>query len=143
MKRFIFDCLRVFALIFLGTSICAALYITIFHGWDAKIPVYVLFEFLLLALLATLGNLFSLSKKEPSPLGLILRRIFHFLYIDGIVLLCGYLFSWFDFHNPLAILFIEGGILLIFFAICFGEYLLGKAEADKLNSQLKKQRKEE
>ncbi|MDD6240986.1 MAG: DUF3021 family protein [Eubacteriales bacterium] len=143
MKRFILDCLRVFALIFLGTSICAALYITIFHSWDTAVSIVIVWEFLLVSFLATLGNFFYLSKKEPSPLGLILRRIFHFIYIDGIVLLFGYLFSWFDFQNPLAILFIEGGILFIFFAICFGEYLLGKAEAEKLNSQLKKQRKEE
>ena len=143
MKKFLSDSFRVFTLIFLGTSICAALYITIFHGWDTKIPVYVLFEFLLLALLATLGNLFYLSFKEPSPFNLMVRRVIHFVYIDGLVLLFGYLFSWFDFTNPLALLFIEGGILLIFLAISFGEYVIGKAEAGKLNSQLRKKKEKE
>lgn len=142
MKRFFLDFIRVFAFTFLGTCLSAALYLTLFVRYDAVLNVLIFWKFLLLSFLATLGNLFYLARKEPSPKSLILRRILHFLYIDGIVLLFGYLFSWFDFHNPLALLFLEGSILLIFLAICFGEYLLGKAEAEKLNSQLKRRKKE-
>lgn len=140
MKKFLGDCLRVFTLSYLGSSVCAALFITVFIGPLTAVSIVVIWELMLVSLLSTLGNFFYLSKKEPSAANLIVRRVLHFLYVDAVVLLCGYFCHWLDFSEPWEAVFLEVGILVIFVVISLIEYFHGKSEADKLNSLLKEKR---
>ena len=83
------------------------------------------------------GNLLYPVNKELSKKQLGIRRIIHYLYINVIVLGCGYCFKWFfieDIKRLVSILFL---IAAIFVVVSFVMWSGDKRISKELNERLK------
>lgn len=120
-------------LVTFGTSI----FIFIFFGVDDSLSVRLLWEILSVSFLTSLGNFFY-PFKEVSPRRIKMITFIQYLYINVVVLVCGYIFGWFDIHNVPMLLAMIFMIALIFFIVtriidCHNEKL-----AMSLNERLEK-----
>ena len=98
--------LKLFSSIEVGVSLAAAVYITIFWGWEADIKVSLLWQILTVSFLCSFtGLLFpAADEKDLSKKGMLLRTILCFAFVNGIVLVSGFLFEWFQADSPLMVL---------------------------------------
>lgn len=87
--------LQVFIYSIAGTTIGATIFITIFKP-EALLSYYLLWQIISISALCACGNLIYHSKCEISKRQMMFRMIFHFLYINLVVVGGAYLFGWFQ-----------------------------------------------
>ena len=64
-------------------------------------------------------------------------KILHYLYINAVVLCCGYGFGWIDKDNVSMLLVMLLGILLVFAVVSFVVWRLHARESENLNRKLR------
>lgn len=89
---------------------------------------------ILLAALYTLPMLVLHSKHEPSIGEMIVRRIFHVLSIEVIVIGYEFFFGGIRSLKPLAIIGVS--VLGVYFMVCLADWLQGRNDAKKMNRLL-------
>ncbi|BCJ96795.1 hypothetical protein acsn021_43640 [Anaerocolumna cellulosilytica] len=134
--------IQVFVYVIAANTVGSAIYTGLFSR-DATLSFALLWQIIALAAVCALGNLFFYSKIELSKQRIMIRYIFHYLYINVVILVGGHFFDWIDlsfsfdiFILMLIILFNYGFIILFMFHRDF-------KLAEDMNRRLRKFRKEE
>lgn len=120
-----------------GITLSAAIFITMFIP-EQTLSVVILWQIISMSAVCSLGNLFYYSKKEIGKRNMKLRIIFHYLYINFIVIGGAFLFRWSapKYLPQIIVLFFL--ILLVYIVIMITEFDYETKTAKKLNDQLKK-----
>jgi hypothetical protein len=100
-------------------------------GW----PWYMPFQTLGLALVTALASLIYYSKNELTKNEFIVRTIFHFIVLLGVVIAAGYWFGWWTKLSGLLI--VVGNFVVIYITIHVVTDLVQRRESKKINEALK------
>lgn len=141
MKRLEFMA-SVFEKVTAGILFVAAVFISVFHGWDTELDVNILWQILFLSAVCALGSIVlpleGEKQKEVSRIAMLVRTILYFLYINVVVLGFGFMFEWFTFDNGWQVFGMELAILFVFVAVFLIFYWSQCLEARRMNQKLKK-----
>lgn len=69
--------------------------------------------------------------------------LLYFLYVNVVVLLCGFFFGWFQFESIKMIAIAEFTIGIVFFTVAAVTYLTDCRTADRINRRLRERTREE
>lgn len=132
-----------FIVILSGTTICAAIYCSVFYP-DTILGVNFLWEVIALAFLTTLPHLIFCSKSELSKRQLMVRQALHLILVVALIVFLAYVWNWVEFGSiiePLAFIIL---VLLSYTGIALFVYHKEKKLANLLNEKLRrfKERKE-
>jgi hypothetical protein len=121
------------------TLIGSATFISIF--WEnAELSVIILWEILAVSVLCSLVTLLW-RKEAKTKRQLLMRSIISYLYVNVVVMGCGYLFEWYYWEQIPMVLGMLLLILLITLAVSFIPYHKDKNLADKMNEKLQQRKK--
>lgn len=126
-----------------GILFVAAVYISVFYGWEEELQVKILWQILALALICTLGS-FVLpvdGEREISRKSMLIRIVIYYVYVNVVVLFCGFSFQWFSFHNLKQVLGMIVAIAFVYLAIAIFSSWLGYREAEQMNRKLEGRRR--
>lgn len=129
------DMLFTFVCVTTCVVFASAIYITLFWQ-EAQLDVSILWQILIVSLLCSLGSLLY-PKKIKTKRAMNLIIILHYIYINLVVLGCGFLFEWFYINDAgmvLGMLFTIA-IIFVFMSILF--YRTAKKQTQNLNDQLR------
>lgn len=119
----------------------SAVYIVIFWGRKAELDVTILWEILGVSFFTSLGSIFAFpvsdSEKEISKKAMLIRNLFYFLFVNVVVLGCGFWFDWFYLSDWRMITGMEGSILFVYFSVVAISYYMESRVADRMNRKLK------
>ncbi len=108
---------------------------------SAVIPYITLLEIPLLGFLCALGTDIAMSASKELTSGQAkIRIILHYIYINTVVLVCGYFFGWYDLTIVGVFLMLLTSAVIYAFTFYFN-YLRNVKTADKMNSRLKNYKK--
>lgn len=130
--------LQIFPAMMTGISLAAAAYIELFWDTDTSHGAALIWQLALCALLCSVTVLFADKKREPSNRKFLLYMLLNFLYINAVVMLCGFLFEWFRAEDLGMLLGMEGTIVVVFAIICSLFYRRAKKDAALVNERLQK-----
>lgn len=121
-----------------GILFVTALYISIFYGWDFDIQVEVLWQILILSIICTLGSFFLPieEEKEVPRNAMLIRMVLYYVYINIVVLACGFYFGWFSFSQRNQVLGMAAAIAFVFAVVLGLSYWQGSREAGRMNRKL-------
>lgn len=136
IKKRMVELLLTFCMITTGSVLVCAVYNKIFWPYDSSLDGNILWQLLALAFLCSLGN-FLHPYKEISRRRVLTEKILHYLYINAMVLCCGYGFGWIDKDNVSMLLVMLLGILLVFAVVSFVVWRLHARESENLNRKLR------
>lgn len=125
-----------------GILFVSAVYISVFYGWEEELQVKILWQILALALVCALGS-FVLpvgSEREVSKKSMLIRAVIYYVYVNVIVLFCGFLFEWFSFDNLKQVLGMVVAIAFVYLAVGVLSSWLEYREAERMNRKLEKRR---
>ncbi len=130
---------NVFAWITTGVTCVTAIYIIAFWGADTSVGVEILWQILLVSAVCSLGTLILLynEKREFSKKEMLVRCCLLFVYVDVIVLTCGFYFHWFYFSNWKMVAGMELCIIAVFVCTMTLSSLAAQKEADAMNKKLR------
>ena len=133
----------IFGKVTFGVLIAAAVFISVFEGFDAQISVKILWQILAVSAVCSVPVLMfdSDASKELSKKGMFVRQLLYFIFVNIAVLGLGELFEWFSFRNFLMEILIIA-VYAVVNTIC---YLNDRADAQSMNEKLlemKKNKKE-
>ena len=79
----------------------AAVFISVFEGFDAQISVKILWQILAVSAVCSVPVLMfdSDASKELSKKGMFARQLLYFIFVNIAVLGLGKIFEWFSFQN--------------------------------------------
>ncbi len=139
MKRLEFM-ISVFEKVTAGILFVAAVFISVFYGWDTNLNVNILWQILFLSAVCALGSMMLPleDEKEVSRIAMLVCTIIYFIYINAVVLGFGFWFEWFTFDNGWQVLGMELAILFVFIAVLLIFYYSQWLEARRMNEKLKK-----
>lgn len=141
MKR-LESMVSVFEKVTAGILFVAAVFISVFYGWDIELSVSILWQILFLSAVCALGSIIlpleGEKEKEVSRTAMLVRTILYFIYVNVVVLGFGFLFQWFTFDNGWQVLGMELAILFVFVAVALIFYWSQCLEARRMNEKLKK-----
>ena len=136
MKATLKMMLTEFVIILSGTTICAAIYCTVFNP-DANLGVELLWEIIALAVFTSLPQLLFYSKRELSAKQMRIRQSIHVVLVVGLIILCAYTWGWVGFDSfiePLAFVVL---VLVTYTAITVYMYYREKKLVNMLNEKLR------
>ncbi len=108
---------------------------------SATIPYITLWEIPLLGFLCALGTEIAMSASSELTSGQAKIRIaLHYIYINTVVLVCGYFFEWYALSVSGVFLMLLTSAVIYAFTFYFN-YLRDVKTADKMNSRLKDYKK--
>ena len=136
IKKRIVELLLTFCMVTTGSVFVCAVYTKIFWPHDVYLNADVLWQLLALAFLCSLGN-FIHPYREVSRRRELLNKGLHYLYINAVVLSCGYGFQWMDRGNVLMLAVMIFGILFVFVVVSFVIWRLHARESENLNRKLR------
>lgn len=136
IKKRMVELLLTFCMITTGSVFVCAVYNKIFWPYDSSLDEDILWQLLALAFLCSMGN-FLHPYKEISRRRVMAEKILHYLYINAVVLCCGYGFGWIDKDNVSMLLVMLLGILLVFAVVSFVVLRLHTKESENLNQKLR------
>lgn len=131
-----------FFIILSGTTICSAVFCTVFYPGVA-LGVGFLWELIILAFLTTLPQLLFYSKKEFSKKHLRVRQTVHVILVVGLLVFLAYFWGWIEFSSviePLAFIVL---VLLTYTAVALFMHQKEKKLAARLNEKLREFRSKE
>ena len=135
----------IFGKVTFGVLIAAAVFISVFGGFDAQISVKILWQILAVSAVCSVPVLMFDSSKELSKKGMFARQLLYFIFVNIVVLGLGKLFEWFSFQNFSMVLFMEVLIIAVYAVVNIICYLSDRADAQSMNEKLlemKKNKKE-
>lgn len=136
IKKRTVELLLTFCMVTTGSVFVCAVYNKIFWPHDAFLHADILWQLLALALMCSLGN-FIHPYREVSSRRVMVDKGLHYLYINAVVLGCGYGFGWMDKGNALMLIVMMFGILLVFAVVSFVIWRLHARESENLNRKLR------
>lgn len=136
IKKRMVELLLTFCMVTTGSVLVCAVYNKIFWPGDVSLDEDILWQLLALALLCSLGN-FIHPYQEISRRRVLIDKGLHYLYINAVVLGCGYGFGWIDQDNVSMLFVMLLGILLVFAAVSFVVWRLHAKESENLNRKLR------
>lgn len=136
MKYRLKEMLYTFSSIVTGVLFAAALFITVFSGSEAMIPVQLLWQILTVSFVCMLGNLLYACK--PIIKRRSLCRILHYLYISAAVFGCGRIFNWYRAGSIKQNIFLFFMIAFIYVVVSYSVWLKNKKTSELLNRHLEK-----
>jgi hypothetical protein len=133
-----------FFIILSGTTICSAIFCTVFYR-DVTLGVDFLWELIALSFLTTLPQLLFCSKKEFTRKQMMIRQSIHIILVVGLIVCLACIWRWIRFSTfiePVAFVML---VLLSYAGITSFMYYREKKLAETLNEKLRefKDRKEE
>lgn len=150
MERIIKETQSVLAYFFrITTSVVfvSAVYITVFWGVDGEFSVRLLWQILgssaVCALCSCLVFSSQVSGKELSKRGMQIRMVLLYIYINVIILSCGFLFEWFYLSDWKMILGMELCIAFTFCAVTVLSYFADYKAAEKMNQRLQERKQQD
>lgn len=137
--RILYYLWNVFSSIVTGVTCVTAIYITAFWGAGTSIDLEILWQILLVSAVCSLGSLILLynKKREFSKKEMLVRCCLLFVYVDIIVLTCGFYFHWFYFSNWKMVVGMELCIIAVFVSTMTLSSLAAQKEADAMNKKLR------
>lgn len=137
--RIIESMIELFMRITTGILLVAAIFITVFWGWDNKLNVMILWQILLVAVVCTMGSLLFLlgNGKELSKKAMLGRMILYYIYINVAVLALGWYFEWYTLNNWQQVLGMVVAIAVVFFAVEIISYRAENRMAQRMNERLR------
>lgn len=96
----------------------------------------ILWQLLALAFVCSLGN-FIHSYREISRRRAVFNKGLHYVYINVVVLGCGYWFEWMDIENISMLAVMMLGILVVFAVVSYVIWKLHARESENLNRKLR------
>ena len=101
MRKRLYAMMSLYAKITTGILFVAAVYISVFYGWEEELGVEILWQILGLAGACTLGSLLlpADGEQEVSKKSMLARIVGYYVYVNVIVLLCGFLFGWLEGYS--------------------------------------------
>ena len=136
IKKRVVELLLTFCMVTTGSVLVCAVYNKIFWPGDVSLDGDILWQLLALAFLCSAGN-FLHPYKEISRRRALMEKVLHYLYINIVVLCCGYGFGWIDKDNVSMLLVMLLGILLVFAVVSFVVWRLHARESENLNRKLR------
>lgn len=125
-----------FFIILSGTTICAAIFCTVFYR-DVVLGIDFLWQLIILAFLTTLPQFLFFSKKEISKKQMRIRQSIHVVLVVGLLVFLAHIWDWVEFTSviePLAFVML---VLLSYTAIATYMYRRDKKLAARLNEKLR------
>ncbi len=125
-----------FFIILSGTTICSAVFCTVFYP-GVTLGVGFLWKLIILAFLTTLPQLLFCSKIEFSKKHLRVRQTVHVILVVGLLVFLAYFWGWIEFSSviePLAFIVL---VLLMYTAVALFMNQKEKKLAARLNEKLR------
>ena len=125
-----------------GILFVSASYISAFFGWEEELHVEILWQILALALACTLGSLALPvdGEQEVSRKSMLARMVAYYVYVNLVVLFCGFSFGWFSFHNLKQVLGMVAAIAFVYLLVGILSFWQGCREAQRMNQKLEKRK---
>ena len=129
--------IQTFIYVIAGITISAAMFITLLIP-DARLTYHILWQIIGMAAVCACGNIIFYSQNEISKRQMLLRIIFHFLYINFVVWGGAYLWEWL---RPGLLL--EGLVMLLLITVVYAVIMIvtfrrEERTAKDLNIRLRK-----
>ena len=131
----------IFGKVTFGVLMAAAVFISVFEGFDAQISVKILRQILAVPILMFGSD----ASRELTKKGMFARQLLYFIFVNIVVLGLGKLFEWFSFQNFSMVLLMEILIIAVYAVVNTICYLNDRADAQSMNEKLlemKKNKKE-
>lgn len=135
-KKRIVELLLTFCMVTTGSVFVCAVYNNIFWAHDTLLNADILWQLLALAFMCSLGN-FIHPYREISRRRTGFNKVLHYLYINVVVLGCGYGFEWMDKDNVPMLIVMIFGILIVFVVVSFVIWRMHTRESENLNRKLR------
>lgn len=142
IKKRMAELLLTFCMVTTGSVLVCAVYNKIFWPKEVYLDGDILWQLLALAFLCSMGN-FIHPYEEISRRRVLLDKLLHYLYINIVVLCCGYGFGWIDQDNIPMLMVMLLGILLVFAVVSFVIWRLHARESENLNRKLREYQRAE
>lgn len=136
IKKRMVELLLTFCMVTTGSVFVCAVYNKIFWPYDSSLDENILWQLLALAFLCSMGNFLYPYREISRKRGLI-EKVVHYLYINAVVLGCGYGFGWIDKDNVPMLIVMLLGIFLVFAVVSFVVWRLHARESENLNRKLR------
>lgn len=136
IKKRMVELLLTFCMVTTGSVFVCAVYNKIFWPYDSSLDENILWQLLALAFLCSMGNFLHPYREISRKRGLI-EKVVHYLYINAVVLGCGYGFGWIDKDNVPMLIVMLLGIFLVFAVVSFVVWRLHARESENLNRKLR------
>lgn len=136
IKKRVVELLLTFCMVTTGSVFVCAVYNKIFWSGDTFLDADIFWQLLAMAFVCSLGN-FIHPYREISRRRELFDRGLHYVYINVVVLGCGYGFGWMDIENIFMLAAMTLGILVVFVIVSFAIYRLHERETENLNRMLK------
>lgn len=121
-----------------GILFVTAIYISVFYGWEEELQVKILWQILGLAGICTLGSLILPvdGGEEVSKKSMLARIVGYYVYVNVVVLFCGFLFEWFSFGNWKQVLGMVAAIAFVYLTVGILSSWMEYREAERMNQKL-------
>lgn len=124
-----------FVMVLAGSTICSALFITIFYP-GMEFQVSVLWEIIIMSAISVLGNVVFYAKREYSKKQMLIRSVIHFLYVITVVLGASFLWKWVKPGYVLQIIVMTIFITAVYAVTFFVNTKIEERTAEALNNRL-------
>lgn len=141
MREYIKEMLQIFFVINTGITMGAATFIT-FLQKDAKLGVEILWQIIIVSLIAAFASIILHSKNELSKKGILIREVIHYIAINIVVLGCAYLFNWIESGDIFKVLSLIVCIFLVYIFVWIATYANDTKTAKRLNQKIEEYNKE-
>lgn len=140
MRKRLDEMASLFVKITTGILFAAAVYITVFYGWELELHVDILWQILVLSLICTLGSLVipADGQREVSRGSMLARIAVYYIYVNAAVLFGGFLFGWFSFDNLKQTLGMAAAVAVVYLAVWLCSSWLEFREAEQINQKLER-----
>lgn len=138
MRRRLEEMAALYVKITTGILFVAAIFISVFYGWEAELRVGILWQVLGLAAVCTLGSVVLPvgGGREVSKNAMLGRILAYYAYVNFVVLLCGFLFEWFSFGNLSQVFGMLAAIAFVYLTVAILSFWQGCREAGRMNQKL-------
>ena len=136
VKKRMMELLLTFCMVTTGSVFVCAVYNKVFWPQGTFLESDILWQLLALAFVCSLGN-FIHSYREISRRRAVFNKGLHYVYINVVVLGCGYWFEWMDIENISMLAVMMLGILVVFAGVSYVIWKLHARESENLNRKLR------
>ncbi len=136
IKKRVMELLLTFCMVTTGSVFVCAVYNKVFWSGDTFLDAAILWQLLAMAFVCSLGN-FIHPYREVSRRRAVFNKGLHYVYINVVVLGCGYGFGWMDIENIFMLAAMMFGILVVFVTVSFVIWRLHERETENLNRKLR------
>ena len=149
MRKVIQNFLAVYMRVVTLVVFVSEVYIVVFWGWNTEIDVTILWEILGVSFVTSLGSVIAIafpvsdSEKEISKQAMLIRNLLYFLFVNVVVLGCGFWFGWFYISDWRMIAGMEACIVFVYCSVVAISYYMESRVADRMNRKLKERLKKQ